>query len=89
MGVCALILGIVSVVIGCFFSYMGWIGIICGVLGIIFAAVAKKNPDTNNGVATAGLVLSIIGTVLSLILFLACAACVAAGTSAGAAAGLW
>ena len=85
MGVAALILGIVSVVIGCFFSYLGWIGIICGILGIIFAAVAKKNPKTNNGTATAGLVLSIIGTALSLILFLACVVFVGAVGAAAAA----
>lgn len=84
MGVAALVLGIISAVIACFFSYVGWIGIICGILGIIFGAVAKKNPETNNGTATAGLVLSIIGTALSLILFLACAACVGAIGAAAA-----
>ena len=35
MGVAALILGIISVVIGCFFSYIGWIGIILGVAAVI------------------------------------------------------
>ena len=78
MGVAALILGIISVVIGCFFSYIGWIGMLLGIVGIVLAAVAKKKGQ--KGVATAGLVLSIIGTCLSLILFLACAACVAAAS---------
>jgi len=78
VGVAALILGIISTVIGAFFSYIGWVGIIVGVLGIVLAAVAKKNGQS--GVATAGLVLSIIGTALSLILYLACVACAASVT---------
>lgn len=75
MGVASLILGIVSTVIGVFFNYIGWLGAIVGIIGIILGAVARKS--AKSGVATGGLVLSIIGTVLSLILYIACAACVA------------
>lgn len=75
MGVAALVLGLVSIVISLFFSYVGWVGIILGIIGIVLAAVARKNGK--GGIATAGLVLSIIGTVLSAILYLACVACVA------------
>ena len=39
----------------------------------------KKNPC---GMATAGLVLSIIGTILCALMFIACAACVGAIGSA-------
>lgn len=74
MGVAALVLGIISVVIAVFFSGIGWIGVIIGILGIILGAVAKKNGQ--GGVATAGLTLSIIGTALALIMYLACVACV-------------
>ncbi len=73
MGVAALVLGIISVLIAAIFPAVGWIGVIIGILGIILGALAKKKGQ--NGVATAGLVLSIIGTALALILYLACAAC--------------
>lgn len=74
MGIAALVLGIISVVIAVAVPYLGWIGIIVGIIGIILAAIAKKNGE--GGIATAGLVLSIIGAALALILYLACAACV-------------
>lgn len=81
MGIAALILGIASLVIGVFFNYIGWLGSILGIIGIVLAAIArKKNP---NGMATAGLVLSIIGTALGLVLYLACVACVAGLAAAG------
>ena len=52
------------------------IGLITGVLGIILGALAKKR--ASNGMATAGLVCSIIGVVFCAITFIACAACVGA-----------
>ncbi len=76
MGVTSLILGIISTVIGAFFSYIGWLGAIIGIVGIALGAIARKNGQ--RGVATAGLTLSIIGTVLGLIFYIACAACVGA-----------
>lgn len=75
MGVASLILGIISILIGVFLSgLVGWLGAIVGILGIILGALGRKNAE-NRGVATGGLVCSIIGTILSLLLFLACAAC--------------
>ena len=76
MAIASLVLGIISLVIGAFFPSVGWIGIIVGVVGIILAAIAKKNAVEKPGLATAGLVCSIIGVALSLILYLACVACV-------------
>ena len=80
VGVAALVLGIVSTVIGAFFNFIGWIGAIVGIIGIILAAIARKNGQ--RGMATAGLVLSIIGTALSLILYIACISCAAGVASA-------
>ena len=76
MGVGSLVLGIISVVIAVFLPVYGWVAALLGIIGIILAAVAKKNGQ--KGVATAGLVLSIIGTALGLLFYIACAACIAA-----------
>jgi hypothetical protein len=76
MGVASLVLGIVALVIGIFSSgLLGWLGAIIAVVGIVLGALGRKNPD-NHGIATAGLVCSIIGLVLCLILYIACAAVV-------------
>ena len=75
MGVASLVLGIISLVIGVFSSgALGWLGAILAVVGIVFGAMGRKNPD-KKGIATAGLVCSIIGLVLCLLLYIACAAC--------------
>ena len=78
MGIAALVLGIISLVIGVFSSgVLGWLGGIVGILGIIFGALGRKNaPEGKKGLSTAGLVCAIIGTVLSLIMYIACVACV-------------
>jgi len=73
MGIASLVLGILSVIIAAFFSYVGWAGMIMGIIGIILGALGKKNGAK---CATGGLVLSIIGTGLAVLLWLACAACV-------------
>lgn len=76
MGVASLVLGIIAVVIGLFTGgSLGWLGAILAIIGIILGALGKKNPE-KNGLATAGLVLSIIGLVLCLLLYIACIACV-------------
>lgn len=75
MGVAALVLGIISLVIGVFSAgSLGWLGAILAVLGIIFGALGRKNIE-KKGMATAGLVCSIIGLVFCLITYIACAAC--------------
>ena len=76
MGVASLVLGFISLVIGVFSSgLLGWLGAILAIVGIILGALGRKNPE-KKGLATAGLVCSIIGLVLCLILYIACAACV-------------
>ena len=79
LAVASLVLGIVAIV----FSFIGLsipFGLIIGIVGIVLGVMAKKkNPS---GMATAGLVLSIIGTILCAIIFIACAACIGAIGSA-------
>lgn len=71
MAAASLVLGIISLVIGVFVGVHGWIGAILGAVGIVLAVLARKeNPDS--GVATAGLVCSIVGLCLSAVMFLAC-----------------
>ena len=62
MGIISLVLGILATIFGIF----------C----IVLAAVANKKEK--KGINTAGHVLSIIGTALCAILFIACVACTAA-----------
>ncbi len=77
MAVASLVLGIVAILFGVFGSGLQFVGAICGIVGIILAVKGKEEPD-KAGIAKAGLVCSIIGTVLSLILFIACIACIGA-----------
>ncbi len=75
MAVGALVLGIISLL--CWFVSSlfipGIIGIILGIVGIVLAVLAKKKQPS--GMATAGLVLCIIGLILNGIGVIACAAC--------------
>lgn len=71
MGIASLVLGIVSLVCGCFLPGLQWIGSIAGLIGIILGALGRKNSE-KKGIATAGLVCSIIGFVLSTIFYVAC-----------------
>jgi membrane-bound ClpP family serine protease len=63
MAVASLVLGIISLVIGIFSAgSLGWLGAILAVVGIILGALGRKNPE-KKGMATAGLVCSIIGVI--------------------------
>ncbi|ETJ99143.1 hypothetical protein HMPREF0378_1020 [Eubacterium nodatum ATCC 33099] len=80
MGVASLVLGIVSILCGVFSAgVFGWVGAIIGAIGTILGALGRKNPETKS-IGTAGLVCSIIGLVLGIILYAACVAC-ASGTA--------
>ncbi|MBQ4629552.1 MAG: hypothetical protein IJB70_00980 [Clostridia bacterium] len=67
MGIASLILGICSIVF-CWFPYLG---LFLGIGGIILGAIGKKN----GGVAQAGMIVSIIGTAITTISWIACVAC--------------
>lgn len=82
MGVASLVLGIISLVCGLFLTGFQWIGAIVGLVGIILGAAGKKNPE-NKGIATAGMVCSIIGFVLCVILYVACVACISGLAAVG------
>lgn len=73
MAVASLVLGICALVFP--FIGLGWLSVIIGVVGIVLGALAKKNPE-KQGMATAGIVMSIIAVALGLIMWIACAACI-------------
>lgn len=76
MAIASLVLGIFSIL----FALTGpisFIGIFLGAAGIVLGVLARKQQPSD--VATGGLVTSIIGTVISLLINLACAACLYGG----------
>lgn len=76
MGIASLVLGIISIIIGLFsVGVLGWLGGIIGIVGIVLGISARKDP-MKRGVGTAGFVCSIVGTVLCLIMYVACIACI-------------
>lgn len=87
MAIASLVLGILSLVIGLFLSAYGWAGAILGIVGIVLGALGRKDA-AKKGMATAGLVCSIIGTVLGIIFYIACVACAKAIVDAANAAGV-
>lgn len=81
--VASLVLGITSVVLSLsiygskFFFFKTMIGCTCGVIGLILGIASNKKEK--NRMATAGIVLSIIGLILFLLLLVACSACALVG----------
>ena len=82
--VASLVLGIVSLVA----AWFGWgaiLAIILSIVGIVLAVQAKKEmPAGTSGLATGGMVCSIIALVLSSIVFVSCVLCVGILSVAGA-----
>ncbi len=83
--IAALVLGIVGVVFG-WFGVFGFIALAASIVGIILAVIGRKRSiaalGKPSGMATAGLVLSIIGTCFAGIAVIACTACAACISSA-------
>ena len=74
MAVASLVLGIISILIVLFgFGSYWWLAPVLGILGIILGVQGKKDYE-RRGLAQAGFICSIIGTVLSLLWYIACAA---------------
>lgn len=78
--IAALVLGIVSVVF-CFFGVGAIVSVATGIVGLILAIQARKEGTGSNGMAVAGLVLSIIGLIGGAIIFISCVACVGCAAS--------
>lgn len=77
----SMVLGIIAVVL-CWFGYVAILSLVLAIVGLVLAISAKKDMKASGnfsarGMATAGLVLSIISLVLSAIVFLACTICIA------------
>lgn len=75
----ALVLGICSIVFAFIFSI---VGVVLGILGIVFAVKAKKM-EGKSTMATAGLVCSIVGLVFSSLLVVCTVALLGSLISAG------
>ncbi len=70
----SLVLGIISVVFW-FFGYSSILSVILGVIGLVLASNAKS-VGYEDGVRTAGFILSLIGVIGGALVFVACVACV-------------
>ena len=72
--------GIASIVFCC----VGFLGLICGVCGIVFGIISmKKEAPAGKGMALAGLICGGVGTLLTLVAWIsscACTGCVGAGS---------
>lgn len=62
LAIVSLVLGIISIVLGCCGS---WIAIVLGIGGIVCSVLSKKQGKT--GMGTAGFICSIVGIVLAIV----------------------
>lgn len=63
LAIVSLVLGILAIVCGC---CLAWVGCLFGIGGIVCAVLSKKNGKS--GMATAGLICSIAGIVIGLLI---------------------
>ncbi len=76
--VASLVLGIIGICTGWLYG----LGCILGIIGLVMSSIAKKN-NGGSGMATAGLVLSILAVVFGAVA-LACTVCVGGAACASA-----
>lgn len=78
----SLVCGIVSIVFW-FFGVTSLLSLILGIVGLILASSSKK-AGYNEGLRTAGFVVSLIGTIFGALIFVSCVACAGClGTAGG------
>ena len=86
MSVAGLVLGILGLV-GGFIPVVNYFTTVCAILGLIFAAIGRKRSKLAfgkaSGLATAGLVLGIIGTSFAALGLLCTIACMGSICAAG------
>lgn len=84
MGVASLVLGIISLVMAFLIggSTVKWIGAVVALIGIILGVLGRKDPE-KHGIATGGMVCSIVGFVACIIVVIACASIVGGIMSMG------
>ncbi|MGI6498315.1 MAG: hypothetical protein ACOX0U_05775 [Oscillospiraceae bacterium] len=81
--IASLVLGIVSLIFA-WIGYFAIIGIAASIVGIVLSVSAKKTlPPQEAGIATAGMVCSIVGLCLSAIFFITWVSCIGVATSMG------
>lgn len=71
MAIASLVLGILAIILS-LTGAGGIFAVILGIIGIILGVLGRKDPE-RKGMATAGLVMSIISVALGILLFVACA----------------
>lgn len=77
----SLVCGIVSIVFW-FFGITSILSLILGIAGLILSSSAKK-AGYNEGLRTAGFVLSLLGTIFGALIFVSCIACAGCLGAAG------
>ncbi|MDD4511101.1 MAG: hypothetical protein PHY23_09400 [Oscillospiraceae bacterium] len=81
--IASLVLGIVSLVLA-WFGYFAIVGIVAAIVGIVLSVSAKKALlPQEAGIATAGMVCSIVGLCLSAIVFITWVSCISVAASMG------
>ena len=69
MGIASMVLGIISLLLFC----TGWLAIICAIIGTVLGGVSlkkAKNAGVKNGIATAGLVCSLVALGLAVVIYI-------------------
>lgn len=74
MAVASLVLGIIACVISVFGFEFGFVGSVCGILAIVFGAIAKSH-DPLDEKAKAGLILGIISFAWGIVMTVCCVTC--------------
>lgn len=69
MAIASLVLGICAIVFS-FLPGLGFLGLVLAIIGLVLGVLGRKREPERSGMATAGMVLSIIALVLFVIVVL-------------------